>query len=311
MDTTAGTATLTQLHDRALAGTAVRSRWVRLGTGERVHVLAGGEGPPLVVIHGTASAALFTLPLLECLPGVSSYAVDRPGQGMSDRVPLPRERYREFAVAWFDRLLDALELDTATVLGHSMGGRWAMWYALARPERVSGLVLIGVPGLAGTRVPLPFRLLATPGVGELVQRLSPPDPKSVVRFAKFMGEAATIGGHPDLVDLMVTTGRDPVTVEVDRAEVRTLISPLALVARHGFRRGMRVPAAELRQLTMPTLLMWGEHDPVGGVAAARAAAGEIPGARFEVLPGGHAPWLGHPERTAAFVTDFVRQPERR
>jgi pimeloyl-ACP methyl ester carboxylesterase len=309
MDTTAGTTPLAQLHDRVLAGSAVRSRRIRTGTGERVHILDSGDGPPLVVIHGTASAALFLLPLLERLTGVRSIAVDRPGQGMSDRVALPRKEYRRAAVDWVDRLLDALELDSAAVLGHSMGGRWAMWYALARPERVSRLMVIGVPGLAGTQVPLPFRMLATPGVGEMVQRLSPPDPTSVVRFAKFMGEGATIGAHSDLVNLMVVTGRDPAIAEVDKAEVRALISPLALVSPYGFRRRMRVPAAELRQLAMPTLLMWGEHDPVGSVAAARAAAGQIPDARFEVLPGGHAPWLGHPERTAAFVTDFVGQAE--
>jgi pimeloyl-ACP methyl ester carboxylesterase len=53
-------------------------------------------------------------------------------------------------------------------------------------------------------------LMATPGVGELLSRLVPPNPKSVLRFAGFMGEKATLATHPELVDLMVATGRDPI-----------------------------------------------------------------------------------------------------
>lgn len=310
MATTAGSATLAHLHDRVLAGTAVRDRFVRTGAGERVHLLDSGDGPPLVLMHGTGNSALFLLPLLERLTGVRSAAVDRPGHGMSDRIDLPRERYREAAVGWVDRLLDALGLDNAAVLGHSMGGRWAMWYALARPERVSKLVLVGVPGLPGTRCPLPFRLIATPGVGELIQRM-PPDPASVVRFARFMGEGDTLVEHPDLIDLMVTNGRDAAVGAVQEAEARALISPLALVSPYGWRRGMRVPVAELRRLAVPTLLLWGEREPVGSVTVARSVAEQVPAGRLEVLPGGHAPWLGHAEPTAAIVTDFVAQHEHR
>ena len=54
-------------------------------------------------------------------------AIDLPGVGLSDPIDLPRKRYRETAVAWLDSLLDALELDAAALLGHSGGGRWALW----------------------------------------------------------------------------------------------------------------------------------------------------------------------------------------
>ena len=126
------------------------------------------------------------------------------------RIDLPRHRYRETAVAWLNDLLDTLELDTVAVVGHSGGGRWALWHAMAHPGRVKPLVLMGVPGLPKTRCPLPIRLMATPGVGELLSRLVPPNPKSVLRFAGFTGEKATLATHPELVDLMVATGRDPI-----------------------------------------------------------------------------------------------------
>lgn len=299
-------AEIRQVHERLLAGTAVRSRFVEVGAGQRVHILENGTGPPVVLLHGTGGSGLFLLPLLKNLNGVKAIAADRPGQGMSDPTVLPRDRYRETAVAWVDRLLDLLELDSAAVAGHSMGGLWALWYALAHPDRVIRLVVIGAPALPKTRCPLPYRLVATPGLGELLQRL-PPSPKSVLQFARYMGEQQSLADHTDLVDLQVASGRDPVAAAVGATEARVIVSPFALLSRSGFRRRSRVRTAELRMLAMPTLVMWGAHDPVGSVAVARAVTELIPDARLETLPGGHAPWLGHPEQTGSIITDFVRE----
>jgi pimeloyl-ACP methyl ester carboxylesterase len=57
---------------------------------------------------------------------------------------------------------------------------------------------------------------------------------------------------------------------------------------------------------VPTLVIWGEREPLGGVSVARALTELIPQARLEVLAGGHGPWLGQPAQTAATVVDFVR-----
>ncbi len=295
-----------QVYERVLAGGSVRSRHVEVGAGGRVHLLEKGAGPPVVLIHGTGISAGLLLPLLNELHGVRAMAPDLPGQGLSDPIDLPRNRYRETAVAWLDGLLDALELDAAALLGHSGGGVWALWYALAHPDRVKRLVLIGPPALPKTRCPLPYRLIATPGLGELLSRLVPPSPKSVLRFASFMGEKATLAGHPDLVDLFVAAGRDPIAASGARAEVRVLVSPFALLSPSGFRRHSRVRPDELRQVAMPTLVVWGEQEPLGSVSVAQAVTELIPHARLEVLPTGHVPWLGQPAQTAATVVDFVR-----
>ena len=63
---------------------------------------------------------------------------------------------------------------------------------------------------------------------------------------------------------------------------------------------------DLRRLTVPTLVIWGDHDPVGAVEAAHASAAAIPEARLEVLSAGHVPYLGHPERVSELVSRFVR-----
>ncbi len=295
-----------QACERVLAGSSVRSRYLEAGAGGRVHLLEIGDGRPVVLVHGTGSPAGFFLPLLNELHHVRAIAPDRPGQGLSDPIDLPRHRYREIAVAWLDGLLDALELDTAALVGHSAGGVWSLWYALAHPERVTRLVLIGPPALPKTRCPLPYRLIATPGLGELLSRLVPASPKSLLRFASFMGEGATLPRHPDLIDFMVAAGRDSLAASVDRAEARVLVSPFALVSLRGFRRQSRVRADELRQVAVPTLVIWGEQEPLGSVSVARAVTELIPHARLEVLAGGHAPWLGQPEQAAAALADFVQ-----
>jgi pimeloyl-ACP methyl ester carboxylesterase len=68
-----------------------------------------------------------------------------------------------------------------------------------------------------------------------------------------------------------------------------------------------VQAEELRRVRVPTLLIWGDHDPVGTVEAARVTAELIPQAQLAVLPGGHVPYLGNPERTAELLSSFVRR----
>jgi pimeloyl-ACP methyl ester carboxylesterase len=299
-------AELRQVYHRLLAGSPVRSRHVEVDAGNRVHLLEAGEGPPVVLLHGTANPAGFLLPLLHELHGVRAIAPDRPGVGLSDPIDLPAAHYRETAVAWLDRLLDTLGLDATTLVGHSGGGVWALWYALAHPDRVKRLVLLGVPTLPKTSCPLPIRLAGTPGLGPLLSRLAPPTPKSTLRFAKVVGEQTTLARHPDLVDLLVAAGRDRINDRAGTAEFRALLSPFALLSRSGWRRRGRARPDELRQLAMPTLVVWGERDPVGSVPVARAVAELIPGARLEVLPTGHGPWLGEPTRTAAIVADFVR-----
>lgn len=110
-----------QVYERMLAGASVRARYVEVGADDRIHLLEKGAGAPVVLLHGTGNAAGFFLPLLNELEGVRALAPDFPGVGLSDPIALPRDRYRETVVAWVDRLLDALDLDTTTLLGHSGG----------------------------------------------------------------------------------------------------------------------------------------------------------------------------------------------
>lgn len=301
-----GRAGLREWYERALPDGSGYSRRVESGSATRVHVLEKGSGPPVVLLHGTGVAAGFFLPLLAELDGVRGIAPDLPGRGLSDPIDHPRRHFRTAAVRWLDRLLDALGLEETVLVGHSAGAVWATWYALAHPERVGRLVLVGPPAFPGTRCPLPYRVLATPGLGRLATSLVPPGREAVLRLAAFMGEGATLVRHPDLIDLFVVTSTDPIAESSARDEIHALVSPLALLTPSGFRRRTRVRPDELGRLTMPTLLVWGRNEPLGDVTVARGVTDLIPSATLAVLPGGHAPWLGQPAQTAAVILDFLR-----
>jgi pimeloyl-ACP methyl ester carboxylesterase len=295
-----------QVYARAVAGSPVRRRFIEPDACGRVHLLEAGEGPPLVLLHGGGAPAGLFLPLLSELRGVHALAPDRPGHGLSDPIALTRSRFRETAVAWVDRVLDALEPGPVALLGHSGGAMWALWYALARPDRVERLVLIGPPAVPKTRCPLPIRVAGTPGLAELLAQLAPPSPKAVLRFAHHAArEGATLARYPDLVDLLAASLRDPIADRTSRTEERVFVSPLALVSASGFRRRARLGADELRRLAMPTLVIWGAQEPLGPVSVARAVTEQIPQARLDVPAGGHGPWLGQPAELAATITGFV------
>ena len=289
------------VHRRMIGASAAHSRMIETRSGRRVHVIEVGEGAPVVFLHGSGTSALSALSLVEHLEGVRIVAVDRPGYGLSDPVNVPRERFREAAVEFLDETIDELGMDSVALAGGSMGATWALWYALARPGRVRRLALLGsAPLLPGTRAPAPLRVMAAPVVGELLPRLVKPSAKVVVRMMSSMGEGETIVHHPDLIDAIVAAGRDPIASATDLAEFRAILTPL------GFRRSLRVQPSELHHLTVPTLLIWGDHDPVGTVDVAQAVASLIPDAQLDVVAAGHAVWLGDPKRIAGLLCTFVQ-----
>jgi pimeloyl-ACP methyl ester carboxylesterase len=271
-----------------------------MAPGRRVHAIEAGDGQPLVLLHGSGPTALQFLPLLERLTDVRAIAVDRPGFGLSDPAERQPEAYRDAAVDSLTEILDGLELAETALLGNSTGGMWALWFALAHPERVSRLVLLGAqPLLPGTRVPPPMLAVATPTVGPPPQ-MPPPSRESVVQSMGVFGEAETIVNYPDQIEAMVAAGSDQLTARTRLAELRALISPT------GWQPALAVRPEELQALSVPTLLIWGEHDPLGGADVARMTAASIPHAQLELLSAGHGPWLGHPDRVATIVSDFVR-----
>ncbi|MPZ73262.1 MAG: alpha/beta fold hydrolase [Nitriliruptorales bacterium] len=175
------------------AAVEVRSRFVGLDGGPRLQLLEAGDGDPVVILHASGNSAVAMLPLMEHLHGRCATVVDRPGYGLSGPIEGLREHPRRTGVDVVVRLLDALGIEHADLVGTSTGGFWSLWTALDHPTRVRRIVLVGAtPLLPGTKPPLPLRLMTTPGIGSLLGRIMPePSPKTVRQMMASMGEGDT------------------------------------------------------------------------------------------------------------------------
>ena len=131
----------------ATVGIDVEESFLELATsGSRARVLSSGDGPSLVLLHGVSLSAAAWAPIFSELPGRRLLAVDLSGHGLSDPARYRRGHVRERARELIDDIFDALGLDAAPVVGHSLGGMLALWYAATGAERISRLVAIGEPG---------------------------------------------------------------------------------------------------------------------------------------------------------------------
>ena len=266
-------------------------------TGLRVRVLSVGHGPPVVLLHGVTENAAIWAPLFANLRQFRLLAVDLPGHGLSDPATFRRGQVREHARQLIDDILDALSLDNAPVIGHSLGGMFALWHAAAGSNRISQVVAIGVPAVAlpGVRVRMPLSLLTVRGLAIAVLRS--PSPHRVYRrlLAQGLGSAEVAAAPDPLIQALRLSARRP-------GNARTMASLMHAIDR--FRRPRPesvLTSAELAAITTPTIFILGSDDPYLPVGRARTSIDQIEGARLCEMPGGHAPWLVDPDHTAALI----------
>jgi pimeloyl-ACP methyl ester carboxylesterase len=272
-----------------------------------VRVLEVGEGPPLLLVHGSGTSAASWAPLMPHLPGRRLLAVDLPGFGSSGPHDYGARPLRAHAVAQMRSLLDALDLRRAPIVGTSLGGWWALCAALAEPSRVAAVASLGIPALAfpGVRGDPFFTAMTTPGVGRLVARLPPPSTRmvraSMARGA--LGRRAAANTPDEWFETAIASMRMP-------GWHTAMWSHLNLAFRTGRPRpGNHFSDDELRRIRTPVLFIWGEEDVYGGPEIGRRACAVMPDARLEVLPGGHAPFLDDPERCGALISEFLARTE--
>jgi pimeloyl-ACP methyl ester carboxylesterase len=268
-----------------------------LATGLRVRVLAHGSGAPVLLLHGVSLGAAAWAPLLPALPGHRLLAVDLPGHGLSDPVRYRRGEVREHACELIDDVLDALGLDEAPVIGHSLGGMFALWHAAARPGRISRLVAIGEPAVAlpGVRVRMPLSLLTVRGLGFTVLRS--PAPRAVYRqlLAQGLGRAEVAVAPDSLVEALHLSARRP-------GNARTVASLMHAIDRFRRPRGESVlTESELAAVATPTMFIWGADAPYLSMEHARPSVERMPSAALYEVPGAHGPWLVDPGRSAELI----------
>ena len=279
-------------------GAEVEESFLDLANGGiRVRLLAAGSGSPLVLLHGVSLSAAAWAPLFPALCGHRLLAVDLPGHGLSDPDDYERGQVRHRTSALIDDIFDALGLDEAPVVGHSLGGMLALWYAAAGTERISRLIAIGEPAVAlpGVRVRMPLSLLTVRGLGPAVLRS--PSPRPVYRrlLAQGLGRAEVAAAPDSLIDALRLSARRP-------GNART-VSSLMHAIDH-FRRPRPesvLTTRELHAIAVPTMFIWGADAPYLSADRARPSIDQIPGATLHEVPGGHGPWLVDTERSAELI----------
>jgi pimeloyl-ACP methyl ester carboxylesterase len=262
----------------------IRVSRIALPTGVTIEVAEAGpaDGEPVLFLHGYTDSWVSWSLVLEQLPrGIRAIAATTRGHGDSDR-PACCYRIQDFAedaVA----LLDVLKLDRVTVVGHSMGSFIAQQIAIAHPERVSRLVLVGSG--ATTRQP------ATAELAGMVQGLGDPvDIEFIREFQASTAAAPLPGGFLDRI--VAESAKLPARVWRDTFD--------GIVAFDGERRLDRIKA--------PTLIIWGEEETYFPRETQEALARAIPGSRLLGYPGiGHAPNWEQPQRLIADQLAFMAQ----
>ncbi len=265
---------------------------------QQAHVLEIGNeaASPLVMIHGGNSVAAGFEPLLSLLQeNFHIYAPDRPGCGLTDKLDYHSVHFKEHAIAFIGSVLDELKLDRVSLAGNSMGGYWIFLYALAHPERVKSLILLGEPAGSSPSPDFPHRLLATPGINRLLYATRLKPDRSRTR-----SQLSALITHPEspseaFIDLVYAASVLPGATLAWLSMVEQFLP----IGHHS--EGTYALRSQLPKITCPTLFLWGDHDfcpPKWG----QELCDLIPKAHIEIIPGaGHLVWVDAPEQVAQLI----------
>jgi pimeloyl-ACP methyl ester carboxylesterase len=248
-----------------------------------------GAGEPVLLLHGIPTWSFLyadAIPLLE--PHCRVVAPDFLGHGWSDR----RDRFDRSLTAQtaaIVALLDALEIERATVVGHDTGGGVALIMGIEHPDRVARLVLSNV--VAYDSWPIDDMIaLSDP-------RWRDKPPREV---ADFVAGGLPDGIHnperltPEFREGIVAPYRDEegkISL-IRNASALNTNHTMALVDRHA-------------EIAAPTLVLWGRHDPWQTIADGERLAEEIPNAELVPVEASH--WIPQdaPERFASEIVAFL------
>src|SRR5436853_4823899 len=270
--------------------------------GHHVRYRQEGWGPVILLIHGITGSSDTWDGVIE--PLAERYTVVAPdllGHGESAK---PRGDYSLGAYASALRdLLGALGHQRATVVGHSLGGGVAMQFAYQFPDRTDRLVLVSSGGL-GREVNLLLRAAVLPG-SELVLPL--------LASSRVLNASSAIGSF--LARLGMQAGPDLEEMWRGFSSLNDVGARAAFI--HTLRGivdpgGQRVNATDRLYLAerMPTMLLWGERDPIIPVEHGRAAQELIPGSRFETFAGaGHFPHRSDPREFVRVLDELIESTQ--
>jgi pimeloyl-ACP methyl ester carboxylesterase len=272
------------------------SHFVDLPGGYHVHYRDDGDPslPLLVLLHGFGDSFMTWEGWVgELKSRFHIISLDFPGHGLT-RAPQGSRLNAEGLADFVDAFAATLALPKFAVAGNSMGGGAAWQLAVRHPQRLDALILVDAAGFANDKppsdVPLAFKILRYP-IGRVV--LSKIDNRPLIEN----------GLKTDVFDKALIT-----PALVDRfAEFQRAPGHRAILMSIDMGAPARPTAELVSTIKVPTLILWGENDPLIEPAAAKKFAAAIPGAKLITYPNtGHLPQIEIPQRSAADAADFLQ-----
>jgi pimeloyl-ACP methyl ester carboxylesterase len=265
--------------------------------GHRVAYLDSGQGPPVILVHGLGGS-LWNWEYQQAALSASHrlLTLDLLGSGLSDK---PDIDYTPQALLEFFRgFMDAVGVDRAALVGNSLGAGLVLGMALAHPERVDRLVLIGgLPAHVRENT-------ASPLIRRTIDSTLP-------AWLVSLGNRFTGRGTTRLILEEIVYDPTLLTPAVIDRSYRNrsrpgLIWPLLSLARN-------LPvwedtfAKRLSEIRQPTLVLWGAEDRVFPPEVGRELHRTIPGSAFELVPkAGHIPQWEQPDVVNSLLVRFLQ-----
>lgn len=267
----------------------------------KVHYLELGKGNPLIMIHGGGSHAGEWINIMKPLAEFYHlYVVDRPGHGLTDSYNYRGTDMKQHSTDFIGSFMDAVGLEKAILLGHSMGGFFSLCFSLQCPGRVDQLVLLGAPAGMNRWVPPMLRLLGTKGVNWLLT-------KTMAR--------PSLSGMKSIYKQLLVAHPEKLSEEYYRhsywgqklpgyVEGFTTLLENVLTLR-GWKKELYL-GDQLYRLKMPVSIIWGEKDAFEKPDTGREKASRIPNFKFETIASaGHAVWLDQPKKCVSLTLSML------
>jgi pimeloyl-ACP methyl ester carboxylesterase len=242
-----------------------------------------GSGDPVVLLPSGGHDQHDYDEIRELLPGgLRSIGVDWPGHGRSPAGTAPSTELRLAQIT--EELLESLTPGGAVLAGNSIGGNVAARLAIRRPDLVKGLMIIDGGGFEESRLAARVfcALMSRPWFARGVYPL----------FSQMYTRPRTAADRRARANAIAITRTAPGVLAV------TEIWRSFLLPEHDLR-------AQAGKITVPTVLVWGRHDPVLPLRVGEAARDLIPGSRLVVIDSGHLPHTTSPAAVAAELTTLA------
>lgn len=275
---------------------AYRVSYPRLRSGLKVRVVERGErdAPPVLMIHGWGCSTYIyrdNMPAIAAA-GFRAIAFDLKGHGLSDKPQNESEYTIDALIEHVGEVIDALELDRPTLVGHSLGGSLAYHFASQHPHRQRALALLSPVGLTGVPLMTIYRLLTPSFLLPLMRRVKP---TTVVKMAlhRVYGKR----GNPTSRDLAEYLA--PSQFPDYAGAVRALLHTYDWSA---------AKTRDLRQAILPAIGMWGTLDHMMPKEGMRIYVPLIPGIELRpIQDAGHVIPEETPQEVNSGLLDLLRR----